>query len=172
MRYSTSVNYMIMKTNLALLLIGLMLTASSCLNRDDDDVNVDPNQAIIDRELILDYVSQTGFAFEEHPSGLFYRIVAPGGEARPNLNSEIEIRYRGELLDGTVFDETTGSMTRRFTLGNLIPGWQIGIPLIGRAGSIELVLPSGLAYGPAGAGNSIPPNAVIYFRVDLVDFLN
>ncbi|MEM8586363.1 MAG: FKBP-type peptidyl-prolyl cis-trans isomerase [Bacteroidota bacterium] len=160
-----------MKINLALLLMGIIISASSCLSRDDDDVVPDPNQAIIDRETIVDYVAQSGFAFEEHPSGLFYRIVAPGGEAKPRLQSEIEIRYRGELLDGTVFDQTEGNTTTTFILGNLIAGWQIGIPLIGRAGSIELVIPSGLAYGPAGAG-SIPPNSVIFFRVDLVDFFN
>ncbi|MEM6395258.1 MAG: FKBP-type peptidyl-prolyl cis-trans isomerase [Bacteroidota bacterium] len=159
-----------MKTFLPLLLLGVLLSVTACLSRDDDDViGPDPNQAAIDREIIVDYVNNSGFSFEEDPSGLFYRIVAPGSAERPITSDSIQIRYRGELLDGTIFDQTENNMSVNFRLNNLIAGWQIGIPLIGRNGSIEMVIPSGLAYGAFGAG-IIPPNAVIFFRVDLIDF--
>lgn len=166
-------NDCIMKFLLPLFALTIVLTGSACISFDDDQQQtpVNPNQAQIDRDLILQYISQQGISATADPSGLFYRIIAPGGDARPELTSDVEIRYRGELLDGTVFDETPNNSTIIFTLNELISGWQIGIPLIGRAGSIELIIPSGLGYGTRQVGD-IPPNSVLFFRVDLVDFFN
>ena len=52
--------------------------------------------------------------------------LADGGS--PSINSEIQVKYKGYLTDGTVFDETPGDDTRFFFLGQMIRGWQIGIP--------------------------------------------
>ena len=54
-----------------------------------------------------------------------------------------------------------------WTLGSLIPGWQIGLPLIQKGGEIKLIVPSSLAYG-CGSG-PLPPNSVLYFDIHLVD---
>ena len=166
-------NDWIMKILFPFFALAILLTGSSCISFDDDQqvTPVNPMQAQIDQDLILDYIAQQGITATQDPSGLFYRITAPGGQARPSLASDVEIRYRGELLDGTVFDETMGNATATFPLRTLIAGWQIGIPLIGRAGSIELIIPSALGYGNQEVG-IIPPNSVLYFRVDLVDFFN
>ena len=122
-----------------------------------------------DRETILNYIEDNNLSAEEHESGLFYVIEQPGSAERPSLADSVEVRYRGELTDGTVFDRTQGDSTIEFPLAGVIPGWQIGIPLFGRGGRGKLIIPSGLAYGPRRIG-AIPPNSVLIFDVELVDF--
>ena len=59
--------------------------------------------------------------------------------------------------------------TATFALNRLIVGWQIGVPLIKKGGSIRLIVPSGLAYGSSSPGLGIPKNAVLDFTIDLID---
>jgi len=68
-----------------------------------------------------------------------------------------------------VFDQTPSDTTVTFPLANLIPAWQIGIPLIGRGGEITLYSPSNLGYGNQSVG-SIPARSVLVFEIDLIDF--
>ncbi|MFN9955636.1 MAG: FKBP-type peptidyl-prolyl cis-trans isomerase, partial [bacterium] len=73
------------------------------------------------------------------------------------------------LLDGTIFDQTTGNQTATFPLANLIPGWQEGIPLLQKGGKGTFLLPSALGYGPNPVG-PIPANSVLIFEIELIDF--
>lgn len=80
--------------------------------------------------------------------------------------------YTGKLLDGTVFDASSrnGNTPYRFVLGarKVIAGWDEGIALLRKGEKGILLIPSALGYGPQG-NQSIPPNAVLYFDVELVD---
>ncbi|PHI21067.1 peptidylprolyl isomerase [Lewinellaceae bacterium SD302] len=122
-----------------------------------------------DREAIRDHLEAINLEATATASGLYYNIIEPGGEVMPSINDIVEVRYRGELLDGTVFDETEGSQILRSPLGGLIRGWQLGLPLIGRGGRIELFIPSSLGYGNQQVGD-IPANSVLYFNISLLDF--
>ncbi len=117
------------------------------------------------------YLSDRGITGETTTStGLIYRIEEPGGDEHPTVDSEVTIHYTGQLVDGHVFDETEGE-PRTFSLRQLIPAWQEGIPLIGRGGKITLLAPPNLAYGsnpPPGTG--IASESVLVFEVELVDF--
>ncbi|NJN77920.1 MAG: hypothetical protein HC803_05960 [Saprospiraceae bacterium] len=57
-----------------------------------------------------------------------------------------------------------------FGLNQVIRGWQIAIPMLQKGGKGTFYIPSGLAYGSRGAGGVIPPNAVLIFDVELLDF--
>ena len=127
------------------------------------------NQTEIDQELILEYLVENNIDAEEHESGLFYQVTREGNGEKPNLQHTVTVKYKGYLLNGNVFDQTKGDDTISFPLGNLIPGWQIGIPLIDKGGAATLFVPSALGYGQQGVG-SIPPNSVLIFDIDLVDF--
>jgi FKBP-type peptidyl-prolyl cis-trans isomerase len=70
--------------------------------------------------------------------------------------------YVGTLLNGTKFDASTIS----YPLSQLIVGWQIAVPLIGKGGRIKVVLPSSLGYGAQAAG-PIPANSPLYFDITL-----
>jgi len=95
-------------------------------------------------------------------------LTEEGGEQKPNINSNIEINYEGRFLDGVSFDQS-GDFPSIFALSNLIVGWQIGIPLMGRGGVGEFIIPPQLGYGRDGRG-PIPGDAVLVFDIELVNF--
>lgn len=103
-----------------------------------------------------------------HPSGFFYEITDPGtGTAAPGICSTVLVKYVGSLTNGTQFDSnTTGTA---FALGQLIVGWQKGIPLVKKGGTINLYIPPSLGYGANQAG-IIPPNSNLVFTIQLMDF--
>jgi len=107
------------------------------------------------------------------PSGLQYKIVhsGPATGSRPGPADEVKVNYEGKLLDGSVFDSSydRGSPAV-MTVRDLVPGWQEALQLM-RPGDEWLVyLPSNLGYGANGAG-PIPPNAVLVFKLELIDVL-
>jgi len=122
-----------------------------------------------DIRIIKQYLADHNLTADSTTAGLHYIITKPGSGTHPGLQSNVTVKYKGYLTDGSVFDETTGSETITFPLQNLIQGWQIGIPLLKRGGKGTFLLPSAIGYGPGGSG-SIPPNAVLIFEIDLVDF--
>ncbi len=104
--------------------------------------------------------------------GVFYQVLAPGtGSATYGPNTQIKVNYKGRLLNGTGFDSTAVNQPRTFTLGNMIPGWQIGVPLIQKGGKIRLLIPSYYGYGNRANG-PIPANSVLDFTIELVDVTN
>ena len=106
--------------------------------------------------------------FTQHSSGLFYKISSQGTGSVPGVCSDVTVKYSGRLINSSVpFDSNTTGVT--FTLGQLISGWQIGIPLIKKGGSIILYIPPSLGYGSTGAGSAIPPNSNLVFTVDLIN---
>jgi FKBP-type peptidyl-prolyl cis-trans isomerase len=102
-------------------------------------------------------------------TGLRYIIVEPGGEDKPDADADVVVRYSGVQTNDVVFDSFSDPEGVRFNLRRLIPGWQVGIRLIGAGGKIRLFVPSQLAYGPRGTGN-ICPNSDLIFDIDLISF--
>ncbi len=110
---------------------------------------------------------------EKTDSGLYYKINREGSGSHPAVGDNVKVHYRGMLLDGTVFDSSyQRNEPIGFALGKgqVIPGWDEGIALLNKGAAAKLVIPSALAYGSAGAGGVIPPNATLIFEVELVDF--
>jgi FKBP-type peptidyl-prolyl cis-trans isomerase FkpA len=71
--------------------------------------------------------------------------------------------YTGKFMTGIQFDQNTIKMP----LKDLIVGWQIAVPMIGKGGKIKMVIPSSLAYGAEGRPPLIPSNAPLYFEMAL-----
>ncbi|MGB4844228.1 MAG: FKBP-type peptidyl-prolyl cis-trans isomerase, partial [Ferruginibacter sp.] len=94
-----------------------------------------------------------------------YNIVNPGAGATPTLSSTVTVKYTGSLQNGTVFDQNTTGAT--FALSQLILGWQRGLPLIQKGGSIILYLPPTLAYGCNNVPG-IPPGSNTIFSIELI----
>ncbi len=112
------------------------------------------------------YLTSKSITATQHSDGFFYIIIAPGTGATPALSSTITVKYTGTLENGNIFDQNQAGVS--FVLSQLILGWQKGVPLIKKGGSIKLFLPPSLAYGCAQAG-SIPPGSNTIFTIDLID---
>lgn len=137
--------------------IGCIKDTDGCRNK-----TVESEQAAI-----LAYASANGIAGATHSSGIYYQVINPGSGFTPSVTSKVFVTYTGKLLDGTQFDAGT-TPAEGWILGSLIQGWQIGLPLIQKGGTIKLIIPSSLAYGCSGKF-TIPGNAILYFEITLND---
>ncbi|MAO65546.1 MAG: hypothetical protein CL666_11155 [Balneola sp.] len=132
----------------------------------DPNLNVSESQLQADIEAIETYLEENNIDAQVHSSGLRYVINEPGDGDKPTLCDQVTVRYEGRLMsDGSVFDGT--DQARAFGLNRLITGWQIGIPLIEKGGSITLYIPSVYGYGSRGSGDTIPPNSNLIFDIEL-----
>ncbi len=105
-------------------------------------------------------------------SGLQYIDVKKGTGASPRTNYPVAVHYTGWLLDGTKFDSSVDRGKPFMFLigvGEVIPGWDEGVSTMKVGGKRRLIVPAKLAYGEAGAGAVIPPNATLVFDVELLD---
>jgi len=106
-------------------------------------------------------------------SGMVYCSMKEGEGDSPTLQSTVEVHYHGTLMDGTVFDSSVErGQTISFPLGGVIKGWQEGLQLMKEGGKATLVIPSDLAYGDQGSGDTIPPGATLKFEVELFKVSN
>jgi peptidylprolyl isomerase len=110
--------------------------------------------------------------YESTDSGLEYAILETTDGEKPAAGDIVTVHYNGTLEDGTKFDSSYDrGEPIKFVLGRgqVIPGWDEGIALLGVGEKGKLRIPSELAYGEAGAGGGvIPPNATLIFDVELV----
>ena len=153
------------------LLGGLFVLALVACSKKDDAPPYDWRaQYTIDSTKIVNYIAANNITGVQHDSlGIFYQIVNRGSRAdSANAAAYVNVAYVGTFLDKTVFDS---SYNASFGLNQVITGWTVGIPKIGKGGEINLFLPSIYAYGPDGR-SKIPGNTVLIFNVKLKDFQN
>lgn len=144
----------------------LVVCAFSACKKDDYDAE---KQAKIDDALIVDFLAKNSIVAIKHSSGIYYQTLTPAAAGENNFTSStnVSVNYEGRLLSGAIFDKSTSIAT--FPLGNLIQGWQIGIPLVKKGGRIRLLIPSTLAYKNESPSSAIPKNAVLDFTIDLIN---
>ena len=109
--------------------------------------------------------------FEQTASGLRYKIIQKGDGAKAAAGNQVSVHYEGSLLSGQVFDSSykrNEPIDFQLGVGQVIPGWDEGIALLEVGDKARFVIPSDLAYGSAGAGGVIPPNATLIFDVELM----
>ena len=103
-------------------------------------------------------------------SGLIYQSLKDGTGAAPSAADTVNVHYRGTFPDsGKEFDSSySRGEPISFPLNGVIPCWTEGLQLMKIGGKAKLTCPPGIAYGKAGAGGVIPPNATLNFEVELV----
>ena len=83
----------------------------------------------------------------------------------------VVVQYRGTLTDGTQFDssyERNEPFTTRIGVGDVIQGWDQGIPGMKVGGKRKLTIPPQLGYGEQVNG-AIPANSTLLFEVELLE---
>lgn len=103
-------------------------------------------------------------------SGYSVTHVEEGAGAQPTATDVVVVHYHGTFEDGKVFDSSVDrGQPARFPLNRVIPCWTTGVAEMKVGGKAKLVCPPEVAYGERGAPPRIPPNATLYFDVELIE---
>ncbi|MFT4737143.1 MAG: FKBP-type peptidyl-prolyl cis-trans isomerase FkpA [Cyclobacteriaceae bacterium] len=119
------------------------------------------------RAELTNFLSENGIAAEASETGLQYVINNKTNGAYPEPGQRVSVKYKGMLLDGSVFDE--GTYTFPLGQGEVIAGWDEGIGYLRVGESGVLYIPAEMGYGSRGSGARIPPFSPLMFEVELVE---
>ena len=100
-------------------------------------------------------------------SGLIYVVLQEGAGAKPKPTDTVKVKYKGQLVDGTVFDENTEGVD--LPLNGVIKGWAEGLQMMSPGGKMKMVIPPEIGYGTRGAGQRVPGGATLVFEVELME---
>lgn len=133
--------------------------------RQDGVVNLQQSE-----EFLASNKTKSGVVTTE--SGLQYKILQQGSGSSPSATNTVKVHYRGELLNGDVFDSSyERNEPIEFQADRVIPGWTEALQLMNAGSKWVLYIPPSLAYGEQGAaGGRIGPNQALIFELELISF--
>jgi FKBP-type peptidyl-prolyl cis-trans isomerase len=104
--------------------------------------------------------------------GLQYGDIRVGCGTQAKTGSTVAIEYTGWLNGGKEFDTSRAASRQAFEFiigsGQVISGVDEGVIGMRVGGKRRLVIPPSLGFGDQGSPPTIPPNATLYFDVELV----
>jgi FKBP-type peptidyl-prolyl cis-trans isomerase len=95
-------------------------------------------------------------------------VVGTGATAA--VGDLVTVNYVGTLTNGTKFDSSYDSgqtFSFRIGAGQVIAGWDQGVPGMKVGGKRRLTIPPSLGYGNQAVG-SIPASSTLVFEIELV----
>ena len=105
-------------------------------------------------------------------------------QGSPAFTDSVRVMYQGRLMPsasyprGKVFDKGTAvctfsvatSSTARFSVSGVVTGFTTALQKMHVGDYWRVYIPSGLGYGTAGNGTSLPGSSVLVFDLVLVDY--
>ncbi|EPX75207.1 FKBP-type peptidyl-prolyl cis-trans isomerase Fkh1 [Schizosaccharomyces octosporus yFS286] len=108
--------------------------------------------------------------------GVEKQVLVPGdGQNFPKPGDRISMHYTGTLTNGKKFDSSVDRGTPfvcNIGVGQLIRGWDEGVPQMSLGEKAKLTISSDYGYGPRGFPGLIPPNSTLVFDVQLLAINN
>jgi len=156
-------------TGVMMLAIGMMFWTGCLKKTNECNYSIGTATAPASEvDALLQFLQKDSIVAERDDHGFCYTIDAPGTASKPTSCSDVTVNYKGTLTNGKIFDQAQGA---QFNLAGLIPGWQEGIPLIGKGGKITLYIPPSLGYGSSGLAG-VPANSILIYSIELINFQN
>ena len=104
-------------------------------------------------------------------SGLQYMVLKSGTGGGPAEGDIALVGFEGRLRNGSIFQPKQASQGWR--VGEGIPGFAEGLKLMNKGSTYRFWLPPALGYGKTPPPDSrIPPDAVLIFDVEMLDFIS
>jgi len=105
------------------------------------------------------------------PSGLAYKILQKGsGKDHPSATSRVTMHYTGWTKAGKMFDSSVmRGAPLTISLGQVIPGWTQGVPVMVAGDKMRLWIPAALGYGEKPPRPTDPAGDLV-FDLELLSF--
>ena len=97
-------------------------------------------------------------------------VGGTGKEAKDG--AKVKVHYTLWLKSGTRVESSHDKdKPKSFVVGGgqVIKGWDAGVPGMKVGGKRRLIVPPGLGYAEKGALPTIPPNATLIFEIELLE---
>jgi FKBP-type peptidyl-prolyl cis-trans isomerase len=102
-------------------------------------------------------------------SGVQYEVIRAGSGETPGLEDFVTCHYRGTLLDGTVFDDTTAAgKPHTFAVTSVVDGLEQALVRMPVGSRWKIWVPAEVGYGARDPRAKVPPNSTLIFEVELL----
>ena len=130
---------------------------------DKEKLNIVEGGKFLDENLNVDGVI-------EHKSGIQYKVIKEGTGPNPEPNDNVQVHYKGTLIDGTKFDSSYDrGEPAVFLVSRVVPGFSQGLLLMNVGSTYQFFIPGHLGYGQGdGPGG---PMAVMIFEVEMLNII-
>jgi FKBP-type peptidyl-prolyl cis-trans isomerase len=105
-------------------------------------------------------------------SGLQYEVLRAADGPTASEGQQVQLHYRGTLIDGREFDSSYGGDPAVFRVGGMIEGFDEALLLMPVGSHYRVVIPSDIAYGPQARSALIGPNSTLIFEIELLDIVD
>jgi FKBP-type peptidyl-prolyl cis-trans isomerase FkpA len=137
-----------------------------------------------DDKTIATYLAKNNITATKTVNGVYVKTTQAG--TGPILDSTVfvKVMYTGKTLDGKMFDSNVDpskghtdplnvNLTNDMSLGGgVILGMSEALKTMQNGTKATMYIPSGLGYGPRGAGADIPANANLMFDVEVIGVMS
>ncbi len=121
-----------------------------------------------DKAFIDEFAKQPGV--KKTSKGLYYLIEAKGDGAAIKDTNQVEIIYKGELIDGTVIDgPQVNNANEIFRVANMPPVLRDSVRLLRKGGRVKVVIPPAAVENTDGSNK---PNMVVIYTISVVNVNN
>lgn len=102
-------------------------------------------------------------------NGVLVEQFEPGAGERLRITDKVRVHYLGRFPDGTVFDSSYArGEPAVFELDKVIACWTHGLQQLAPGARARLGCPAHTAYGVEGVPGVIPPDAILFFDIEVL----
>ena len=139
---------------------------------------------------LVQFVKDNKAEAQKLPSGLKIITIKKGSDKKPAIGSKVLVNYVGYFTTGDLFDSNKEDVARLYGKydarreraggykpvpmdyspdAGLIAGFREGLLHMNYGDKVFLIIPPHLGYGDQGSRGVIPPNAELWFELEIVD---
>ncbi len=160
-----------------LFLFILYLNKTSPQSKKIDETNIESNIGLKDEQKENQIDNQNDLDGKEAQDfeELMIEDIFEGTGEEAKFGDTVKVHYIGTLIDGSKFDSSYDKgepFVFKIGAGNVIEGWEQGIPGMKVGGKRKIKIPSNMGYGENGSPPSIPGKAGLVFEVELLEVVN
>lgn len=159
------------KTIALFAIMPVLFFMNSCINDPVSEDMRTPEMEAVEINNTLVKLESEGYDVDTTDLGIYYVVYEEGTGPFAQAGDTLGLEYAGYLLNGYLFDASAshyedGIWHFNFNDIDLIPGFDDGIALMQEGTELDMIIPSGLAYGPYGQG-VIPPYSPLIFSAKM-----